>query len=92
MSRIRQLADACPNADILACRVVEVSGMHTINLSTDFFDFACQAYLHAQLGINALDDASYNEAANHFTAAINSSAFSSEFAIHLKYEVFVVVR
>jgi hypothetical protein len=25
MSRIQQLADACPNADILACRVVEVS-------------------------------------------------------------------
>jgi hypothetical protein len=30
MSRIQQLADACPNADILACRVVEVSVMLTI--------------------------------------------------------------
>jgi hypothetical protein len=25
MSRIQQLADACPNEDILVCRVVEVS-------------------------------------------------------------------
>jgi hypothetical protein len=41
-----------------------------------------------------LDDASHNEAADHFTAAINSSAFTSEskHLIHLKYEVFVVVR
>jgi hypothetical protein len=39
-----------------------------------------------------LDQASHNEAADHFTAAINSSAFSSEHAIHVKYEVFVVVR
>jgi hypothetical protein len=39
-----------------------------------------------------LDDASHNEAADHFTAAINSSAFSSGHAIHLKYEAFVVVR
>jgi hypothetical protein len=55
-------------------------------------DFSWQAYLHVQLGINALDDASHNEAADHFTAAINSSAFTSEDPIHLKYEVFVVVR
>jgi hypothetical protein len=27
-----------------------------------------------------------------FTAAINSSAFSSEREIHLKYEVFLMVR
>jgi hypothetical protein len=39
-----------------------------------------------------LDDASHNEAADHFTAAINSSAFTSEDPIHLKYEVFVMVR
>jgi hypothetical protein len=53
-----------------------------------------QAYLRVQLGINALDDASYSEAADHFETAflLNSSAFSSEHAIHLKYEVFVVVR
>jgi hypothetical protein len=29
-SRIQQLAHACPNADILACPVVEVSVMYTI--------------------------------------------------------------
>jgi hypothetical protein len=41
-----------------------------------------------------LDDASHNEAADHFTAAVNSSAFTSEAEnpIHLKYKVFVVVR
>ena len=55
-------------------------------------DFAYQAYLRVQLGINVFDDACYNEAVDHFTAAINSGAFSSEQAIHLKYEVFVVVR
>jgi hypothetical protein len=29
-SRIQQLVNACPNADILACHVVEVSIMYTI--------------------------------------------------------------
>jgi hypothetical protein len=37
-------------------------------------------------------DASHNEAADHFAAAVNSSAFTSEHPIHLKYEIFVVVR
>jgi hypothetical protein len=44
MSRIQLLADACPNADILACRVVEVSAMHTIKpgfVSWLILDFAC---------------------------------------------------
>ncbi|OAX35524.1 WD40 repeat-like protein [Rhizopogon vinicolor AM-OR11-026] len=72
MLRVQELAVACPNADILACIVVE-------------------AYLRVQLGINVFDDACYNEAVDHFTAAINSGAFSSEQAIHLKYEVFVVL-
>jgi hypothetical protein len=39
-----------------------------------------------------LGDAHNIEAADHFTAAIKSSAFSSEHAIHLKYEIFMVVR
>jgi hypothetical protein len=38
-----------------------------------------------------LDDWSHNEAADHLTAAVNNSALSSEPAIHLKYEIFVVV-
>jgi len=51
-----------------------------------------QGYLHVQLGIDALENACHNEAVDHFTAAINSGPFSPEQAIHLKYEVFVVVR
>jgi hypothetical protein len=54
-------------------------------------DSACQAYLHVQLGINALEDSHHNEAADHFIAAINTGAFSSEWAIDSKYEIFVVV-
>jgi hypothetical protein len=55
-------------------------------------DFAYQVYLCVQQGINAFDDACYNDAVDHFTAAINSGAFSSDQVIHLKYEIFVVVR
>jgi hypothetical protein len=55
-------------------------------------NFACQAYLHVQLGNHALDGAHHTEAADHFTAAINCGAFVSDQAIHAKYEVFVVVR
>jgi hypothetical protein len=56
---------------------------------TDILDFTHKAYLRVQLGDNALDD---NEAAKHFTAAINSGAFSFEQAIPSKYDDFVVVR
>ncbi|KAJ8595030.1 hypothetical protein M405DRAFT_871979 [Rhizopogon salebrosus TDB-379] len=72
ISRVQELAVACPNADILACRVVE-------------------AYLHVQLGINALDDECHRDAADHFTTAINSGFFASKHSIHLEYEVFVVL-
>ncbi|KAJ8591160.1 hypothetical protein M405DRAFT_880653 [Rhizopogon salebrosus TDB-379] len=72
ISRVQELAVACPNADILACRVVE-------------------AYLHVQLGINALDDACYSDAVDHFTTAINSSVFASKHSIYLEYEIFVVL-
>ncbi|OAX35520.1 hypothetical protein K503DRAFT_802760 [Rhizopogon vinicolor AM-OR11-026] len=50
-----------------------------------------EAYLHVQLGNNALDELRHNKAVDHFTAAINSGAFSSEQAIHSKYEDFVVL-
>jgi len=90
--RVQQLADACPNADTLACRVVEVSVEVQVRTLTEFMNFIFQAYLRVQLGINALDDSRHNEAADHFIAAINSGAFSSGEAIHSKYEVFVMVR
>jgi hypothetical protein len=57
---------------------------------TDLLDF--QAYLHVQLGFDAWDDARHDEAANHFTAAINTAVFSSEWVIQPKYEFFVEVR
>ncbi|KAG2125183.1 WD40-repeat-containing domain protein [Suillus bovinus] len=60
MLLIKELAAACSNADLLACRVVE-------------------AYLCVQLGTKALDNARYDEAADHFTAAVNSGAFLSAF-------------
>ncbi|KAG1789003.1 uncharacterized protein HD556DRAFT_1447277 [Suillus plorans] len=50
-----------------------------------------EAYLHVQLGMNALADARHNEAANHFTAAMNTIGFSSMSAIHSRYDVFVVL-
>ncbi|KAG2361233.1 hypothetical protein BDR07DRAFT_1610267 [Suillus spraguei] len=50
-----------------------------------------EAYLHVQVGMNALDDARHNEAADHFTSAVNTIRFSSMSAIHSKYDVFVVL-
>ncbi|KAG2345354.1 hypothetical protein BDR05DRAFT_133832 [Suillus weaverae] len=58
---------------------------------------ACQiveAYLCIQLGINALDGAHYNEAVDHFTAAVKVDAWSSKSAIrsvHFIYDDFVVL-
>ncbi|KAG2750667.1 hypothetical protein P692DRAFT_201903342 [Suillus brevipes Sb2] len=57
MLLIKELAAACPNADILGCRVVET-------------------YLHVQLGTKA---SHHDEAADHFTTAVNAGALSSEF-------------
>ncbi|KAG1791519.1 uncharacterized protein HD556DRAFT_1528372 [Suillus plorans] len=50
-----------------------------------------EAYLHVQLGKNASHDARHNEAAGHFTAAVNTIDFSSVSAIHSRYDVFVVL-
>ncbi|KAG1848654.1 heterokaryon incompatibility protein-domain-containing protein [Suillus subluteus] len=50
-----------------------------------------EAYLHVQVGMNALDDTRYNEAAVHFTAGVNTIGFSSMSAIHSQYDVFVVL-
>jgi tetratricopeptide (TPR) repeat protein len=50
-----------------------------------------EAYLHVQVGMNALDDARYNEATNHLTSAVKAIRFSSMSAIHSQYDVFVVL-
>ncbi|KAG2153445.1 uncharacterized protein EDB93DRAFT_1248718 [Suillus bovinus] len=50
-----------------------------------------EAYLHFQMGMNALDNARHNEAADHFTAAVNTIGFSSMSATHSRYDVFVVL-
>jgi len=60
-------------------------------VDADFANLALQAYLHVQVGINALDDERYNEAASHFTSAVNTIDFSSTSAIDSRYDVFVVV-
>ena len=96
MQRVQELAADCPNADALACRIVKVGIMPTrvhASLTLIFMNFAHQAYLHVQLGINALDGARHNEAAGHFTAAVNAGASVSDWAIQsTMYEDFVVVR
>ncbi|KAG0698231.1 WD40-repeat-containing domain protein [Suillus ampliporus] len=50
-----------------------------------------EAYLLVRLGMNAMDNARHNEAADHFTAAVNSSDFPSTLAIHSTYEDLVVL-
>ncbi|KAG1797426.1 uncharacterized protein HD556DRAFT_255574 [Suillus plorans] len=50
-----------------------------------------QAYLRVRLGIKALDGARHEEAADHFTAVLNSSALSSNSPIHFIYEDLVVL-
>jgi hypothetical protein len=60
-------------------------------VDTEFANIILQAYLHVQVGMNALDDARHNEAAGHFSAAVNTIGFSSTLAIQSKYDVFVVV-
>ncbi|KAG2359514.1 hypothetical protein BDR07DRAFT_1414832, partial [Suillus spraguei] len=73
--RVQDLATTCPNVDTLACQIVE-------------------AYFYVQLGLNVLggvDGVHYNEAADHFTSAVNTIRFSSRSGIHSKYDVFVVL-
>ncbi|KAG1854738.1 hypothetical protein C8R48DRAFT_776634 [Suillus tomentosus] len=49
-----------------------------------------ETYLPIQLGINALDGACHDEAADHFTATVNSTAFSSKF-IHQMFEDLIML-
>ncbi|KAG1887519.1 WD40-repeat-containing domain protein [Suillus fuscotomentosus] len=44
-----------------------------------------ETYLRVQLGIKAIDGARHDEAADHFTAAVNSDALSSKY-IHFAYQ------
>ncbi|KAG2147843.1 uncharacterized protein EDB93DRAFT_1250352 [Suillus bovinus] len=50
-----------------------------------------EAYLRVQLGLKALDGARHDEAAEHFTAALDSSNLSSKSDIHEIYEDLVVL-
>ncbi|KAG2365623.1 hypothetical protein BDR07DRAFT_624150 [Suillus spraguei] len=73
--RVQDLATTCPHVDILACQIVE-------------------AYLHVQLGLSlsdGVDEVCHNEAADHFTSAVNTIRFSSISTIYSKYDVFVVL-
>jgi hypothetical protein len=58
------------------------------------FALAHQTCIRVQLGIDAFNGARHDEAAEHFTAAVNSTAFSSKLKtnFHLLYEDLVVVR
>ncbi|KAG1812579.1 uncharacterized protein BJ212DRAFT_1578759 [Suillus subaureus] len=49
-----------------------------------------ETYLHVQLGTNAFDCARHDEAADHFTTAVNTSTLSSKF-IHQIYEDLTVL-
>ncbi|KAG2335670.1 WD40 repeat-like protein [Suillus weaverae] len=49
-----------------------------------------ETYLRIQLGVKAFNSARHDEAADHFTVAVNSGAFSSKY-IHLIYEDLTVL-
>ncbi|KAG1787199.1 uncharacterized protein HD556DRAFT_1530619 [Suillus plorans] len=49
-----------------------------------------ETYLRVQLGIEAFDSARHDEAADHFTAAVNSEAFSSKY-LHVPYQDLTVL-
>ncbi|KAG2072881.1 WD40 repeat-like protein [Suillus decipiens] len=73
--RVQDLATTCPNADALACQIVEAY-------------FHVQLGLHILDGVDRLR---HSEAADHFTSAVDAIHFSSMLAIHSKYDVFVVL-
>lgn len=50
-----------------------------------------EAYLRVQLGKIAIGNERHNEAVDHFTAAVNASAFFYKSAIHSTYEEFVML-
>lgn len=70
--RVQELAASCPDADTLACGIVE-------------------AYLRVQLGIDALDGARYNEAADHLAAAVHGGSCWSKSTLQSQYKDLVVL-
>ncbi|KAG1752319.1 WD40-repeat-containing domain protein [Suillus paluster] len=50
-----------------------------------------EAYLRVQLGTSAMDAALHDEAADHFTTAVNAGASFAQSDIHSMYEDFVVL-
>jgi tetratricopeptide (TPR) repeat protein len=80
------------NADLRDEAILRVQELATTRPNPN--SLACgivEAYLHVQVGMNALDDARHNEAADHFTSAINTIGFSSKSTICSQYDVFVVL-
>ncbi|KAG2363718.1 hypothetical protein BDR07DRAFT_1403379, partial [Suillus spraguei] len=64
--------------------ILRVQDLATTCPSVDIL--ACQI-----VEVNSVDGVHYNEAADHFTSAVNTIRFSSMSAIHSKYDVFVVL-
>jgi hypothetical protein len=89
---VEELIAACPNVDPLGCRVVEVSIIQPCSvIKTYICNSHIKTYLRVQLGTKALDGAHYDDAADHFTAAVNSDVFSSK-GIHETFGEFTIVR
>jgi len=89
MQRVKELANICPEADIVACHVVEVSIIGSFRLLVPIHFH--QAYLLVELGIKALNVARHDEAAGHFNDAIHSGVLSNERGIYSEYEIFIIV-
>ncbi|KAG1786303.1 uncharacterized protein HD556DRAFT_1539637 [Suillus plorans] len=83
----------CGKGRVLDARAAfDVASMYTDQDSEiTHFLLLIKAYLHVQLGIKALDGARYDEAADHFTAALDSRDSSSKSNIHEVYEDLVVL-
>jgi hypothetical protein len=54
--------------------------------------FTRQAYVNFQLGLNALNDARYSEAADYFAVAINTDTLSSKQDTHFIWEDLTMIR
>jgi hypothetical protein len=91
MLLVKELAAACPDADLLGCCVVEVSALRRpLVINADLCNFHIR-HLCTELATKASGDARHDEAANHFATAVNAGALSSK-CIHLIYEDFIMVR
>ncbi|KAG2157922.1 uncharacterized protein EDB93DRAFT_1300539 [Suillus bovinus] len=73
---LKELNTGCPNAD---------------NSCISYRGGNDNAYLRIQLGLKTLDSTRHDEVAEHFTAALNSSALPSKSGVHDIYEDLVVL-